>query len=257
MLHPTLQPLLAALRDEVLALLGTDCVAIYIHGSVASGAFDPGHSDVDFVVVTANALPDTLLPALAAMHARLTASGLPMATVLEGSYIPRQALRCYDPLKSEHPALRVDGTVAIDGHGIDWVIQRHLIRERALVLHGPDPKTLIDPVSPGDLRQSARGILQEWWEPQLSNTSRLQSDEYQAYAILTMCRILYTISQGDVTSKPAAARWAQQRFGPAWASLINRALAWHHGERLDALPQTLDLIRYTLVLVSDIPEDRP
>ena len=35
------------------------------------------------------------------------------------------------------------------------------------------------------------------------------SQGYQAYAILSMCRVLYTLEFGTVVSKPAAARWAQ------------------------------------------------
>jgi hypothetical protein len=74
----------------------------------------------------------------------------------------------------------------------------------------------------------------------------LHSSEYQAYAILTMCRALYTLQHGTVASKAVAARWAQEALGERWAALIERALAWRHGVPLDCLNETLDLIRYTL-----------
>jgi hypothetical protein len=43
--------------------------------------------------------------------------------------------------------------------------------------------------------------------------------EYQAYAILTMCRALYTLQHGTVVSKSVAARWAQEVLGERWAAL--------------------------------------
>jgi hypothetical protein len=248
--HPTPYPdvnaVLYVLLSSVQAVLGNHFIGLYVHGSLASADFDPQRSDIDFVVVTAAELPDEMLPALAAMHARLTASGLPWATKLEGSYIPQQALQRYDPAQAQHPALRVDGSFDVDGHGSDWVIQRHIIREQGIVVAGPAPHTLIDPVQPNDLRQAVLGILHEWWSPPFPAPERFRSSEYQAYAVLTMCRALYTLQYGTVVPKPVAAQWAQEALGERWAALIAWALAWRHDTPADNLNETLDFIRYTL-----------
>ena len=237
---------LQAVLTGAQAVLGEQFSGMILHGSLANGDFEPGRSDIDFLVVTASELPAELLPALAAMHACITASGLEWAAHLEGSYIPRDALRRYDPAHNQHPALRVDGSFAVDGHGSDWVIQRAIIREKGIALAGPAAHSLIDPVPPGELRQAALGILREWWAPKLVDTSSLDSDEYQAYAVLTMCRSLYTLRLGAVATKPAAARWAEQALDPRWTGLIERALAWRHGMVLDRKEETLELIRFTL-----------
>ena len=104
---------------------------------------------------------------------------------------------------------------------------------------------MIDPVQPDDLRRAVLGFLREWWSPMLNDPARLRSGEYQAYAVLTMCRALYTLQRSEVVSKPAAARWAQETLGERWAALIAWALAWHHDAASDKLNETLDLIRYT------------
>lgn len=248
--HPTRYPdvnvLLRALLSAVQTVLGNHFVGMYLHGSLASGDFTPQRSDIDFVVVTAGELPAEMLSALEAMHAGITASGLRWATRLEGSYIPQGALRRYDSTHAHHPALRADGSFDVDHHASDWVIQRHVIREQGVVVAGPPPQTLIDPVEPSDLRQAALGILREWWSPQLNDPARLHSSEYRAYAVLTMCRVLYTLQHGTVVAKPAAARWALAVVGERWARLIERALAWRQDEQLDDLNETLDFIRYTL-----------
>jgi len=43
----------------------------------------------------------------------------------------------------------------------------------------------------------------------LHDPTRLHTGEYRAYAILTRCRMLYTLEHGAIVSKPTAARWAQ------------------------------------------------
>lgn len=243
--YPAVNAVLRRLRDDLHATLGAALTGLYVHGSLALGDFNPQRSDIDFVAATGGELGPAQQDTLAAMHRRLTGSGLPWADRLEGSYIPVVTLRRYDPAQSHHPALRVDGVFAVDGHGSDWVIQRHVIREWGIVLSGPPPQALIDPVTPHALRAAARGILAEWWAPQLVEHFRLASDEYQAYAVLTMCRSLYTVAQGAVTGKHVAAQWAAAA-APAWWPLIERALAWGHGMTLDARDETLAFIRYTL-----------
>ncbi|MCL5996134.1 MAG: DUF4111 domain-containing protein [Chloroflexi bacterium] len=244
--YPDVNAVLDALLAGVQTVLGDHLIGMYVHGSLANGDFDPQRSDIDLLAVTAAELPAEMLRALKAMHARITAGDLAWKTNVEISYIPQQALRRYDPAHHHHPALRADGSFDVDGHGSDWVIQRYIIREKGYALVGPPPQTLIDPVRPDELRRAAQGILREWWAPQLDDHSHLLTSEYQAYAILTMCRSLYTLKHGTVSSKPVAARWAQQALEPRWAALIEQALAWRHGAELGRLNETLDLIRYTL-----------
>lgn len=249
--HPTPYPdvntVLHVLLSGVQAVLGNHFIGMYLQGSLASGDFDPQRSaDIDFVVVTADELPDEMLPALEAMHGRIAASGLKWATRLEGDYIPQPVLRRYDPTHARYPHFGMDGHFDVEQHDSNGVIQRYTIREHGVVVAGPAPQTLIDPIQPNDLRRAALAILREWWSPQLHDPIRLHSSEYQAYAILTMCRGLYTLQYGIVVSKPVAAQWAQEALGEPWVALIERALAWRHDAELDSLNETLDFIRYTL-----------
>jgi predicted nucleotidyltransferase len=41
------------LRTELQRLLGQNLLGIYLHGSLALGGFQPGRSDIDMIVVTA------------------------------------------------------------------------------------------------------------------------------------------------------------------------------------------------------------
>ena len=243
--YPDVNAVLDLLLSGVQTVLGDHLVGLYLYGSLASGDFDPERSDIDFVVVTADELPDEMIAALEAMHRRIWASGLKWAAKLEGSYMPQTTLRRYDPTAAPCPQIN-EGRFYVARHGSDWVIQRYILREHSVTVTGPTLQTWIDPVQPDDLRRAIVGILREWWSSMLQDPEWLLRTEYQAFAILTMCRALYTLEHGTVVSKPVAARWAQEALGERWAAAIDWALAWRHDESSSHLDDALGLVRYTL-----------
>jgi len=244
--YPSVNALIRELLAGVQFVLGDHFYGLYLGGSLASGDFDLQRSDIDFVVVTTGELPAEMLPALAVMHAALTSSRLDMTLRLEGAYVPMAALRRYDPALACHPSLAVGGAFCMDHQGSDGIIQRYILWEHALAVAGPDLHNLIDPITPDDLRRAALATLHDWWAPMLDDPFRLRRREYQAYAVLTMCRIWYTLNFGEVVSKPAAARWMQQTQGACWTALIQRALGRQLDDDVDDVGETLDFIRFTL-----------
>jgi Domain of unknown function (DUF4111)/Nucleotidyltransferase domain len=242
--------ILRAVLDGARAILGDRFVGMYLYGSLALGDFDPASSDIDFLVVTDADLPADRVEALQALHDRIAARDSPWATEIEGSYIPRDALRRYDPGHALHPLIDRGGRLRLEQHEIDTVIKLHGLRERGIVLAGPPPATLIDPVSPDDLRHAVVELMRIWWAPMRRDPTRLRHYGYQVYAVLTMCRTLHTLRHGTVVSKPVAARWALAELDPRWVPLIERALAWRK-DMPDAVNEgevraTQELIQYTL-----------
>jgi hypothetical protein len=167
---------------------------------------------------------------------------------LEGAYISLAAIRRHDPAQDRHPHIdRGHGEqLRIKQLGSDWVIQRYVLREHGLTLAGPPIHTLIDPVSPDDLREATLDILQTWWQPMLADPKYLDSAGYRVYAVLTMCRMLYTLRLGDVASKSVGTKWALGTLDGRFTSLIQQADAWQNGMPFDKLDKTFDFIRYTL-----------
>lgn len=244
--YPKITALLHLLLTRVQIVLGEQFVGMYLQGALAAGDFDPARSDIDWLVVTHTKLSDELYTALEAMHAEVTDSNRAWVLNMEGSYIPQHALRRYDPADDVHPALGTGGYFHRMLHGNGWILQRHVVREYGIALAGAEPKSLIDPITPDELRAAAKGILVEWWQPMLQDIARLDDDEYQAYAVLTMCRILYTIAKGDVVSKPTAVQWTQVTLPQHWLPLIQQAATWRHGVKMDVLDDVVAFIRYTL-----------
>ena len=259
--HPTgpapnedVNKLLHLLLTKVQAVLREKLVGFYLYGSLSLGDFDPQSSDVDFLIVTTEDLSGKVLEELRDMHASISSSGLPYANRLEGSYIPRAALRRYDPHNASHPTIGVDWEFHVGQHGGNWVIERHIVREHGVIVWGPSPSTLIDPVPQRELREAVCEMLRDFWQAQLAESEWLRSRDYQAFAVLTMCRALYTLSQGAVVSKPEAAAWARQTLDPKWRPVIERALTWRHQHAKDDLTATLDFIHFAIMRAQEVCE---
>jgi len=222
---PEVNALVAELLREVRAILGPHLVGMYLEGSLARGGFDAA-SDIDFVVVTDEEVDEATYRALQAMHDRIAMRDTPWAVQLEGSYLSRAALRRHGPVPLSHPNIeRGRGArLKMARHDEDWIIHRYNLREGGIVLAGPPPATLIDPVAPDELRRAVRDVLRGWWALMRDDAAPLRPRGYQSYAVLSLCRILYTLAHGAVASKEEAARWAQATLDPRWAPLI--ADAW-------------------------------
>lgn len=246
--YPEINALLHDLLSSVQTILGAQFVGMYLHGSLALGDFTPHRSDIDLIVATRDDLPDSLVAALRDMHDRLVIDYPRWGQEVECSYIPLQALRRYDPANALHAHIGRGGRLVVERHYTDSIIQRYIVREQGITLAGPPPHTFIDPIAPDELRLASAGIIRDWWEPMLHNPTRspLTYSGYQAYAVLTMCRILYTLAHGTIVSKPTAARWAQQTDAKPWSALIERALQWQDASQEAEVEETLELIRHTV-----------
>jgi hypothetical protein len=217
---------------------------MYLDGSLGLGDFEPDKSDIDFVAVTDGEVSAETFQSLRRMHDHIAAGPSKWAKELEGSYIAQHALR-NERRPTAHPYIDRGSTLAIVHQECGyWIIHRHMLREHGVVLAGPPPRTLIDPVQPDELREAVRGVLRKWWMPMLVDGPLLQNSFYRCYAVLTMSRMLYTIRHATIVSKPVAARWAEAALEPRWTPLIRAALAWSRDLPPD-LNETLAYIRYT------------
>ena len=232
-------------------ILKDQFIGMYLFGSLANGGFDQ-HSDIDVLVVTNNEISNDIFSLLQAVHTRLAKIDSPWATQLEVSYIPKKALRRFDPADKLHPHLdRSDGeNLHWMAHESDWIIQRHILRERGIILEGPAPQSLIDPISVTDLQQAVADVLPLWARPILEDPLRIKNRGYQSYVVLSLCRMLYTLQCGTIISKRAAADWAQDSLSKQWTPLIARAWLGRQNAGSDAQPEdvdgTLNLIHFTM-----------
>src|SRR5688572_4941641 len=183
-----LEALLGGLREA----LGENLAGVYLRGSLALGDFIPATSDVDVLTVTERPITDGEFDRLVALHARLDALPSPYARRMEMAHLDRAALRRFEP-GLRHATLGQGEVLAWSEHRDNWILERWTVRERGVVLLGPDPATLIDAITPAELHAAVGARLRDWadWADQLDDPDWLLPRAHKAYVVETMCRALY------------------------------------------------------------------
>jgi len=226
MVHPTPYPdvntVLADLVASARLALGQAFVGAYLQGSFAVGDFDR-HSDVDFVIVAADELRDAQVDALQAVHRRIFALPCAWAQHLEGSYFSMATLR--NSGQPSEPLWYLDhgSQSLIRSDHCNTLVVRWILRERGVLLAGPSPATLLDPVPVDALRREIRATIRTWGRQILDDPDRYANRFYQGYIVLSYCRMLHDLVTGYPGSKRAGATWAKATLDPAWSALIDRA----------------------------------
>lgn len=221
---PELNETLSVLVEGSRRILGEDMTGAYLQGSFAVGDADE-HSDCDFIIVTASKLSGAVEDALRSFHAGFHHRPGDWYRGVEGSYTPMNQLRHQQqPLTEwlfvDHQA---SGQMEWSAH-CNTLVARWSLRERGITLSGPPPTDLVDLVDPQALRQSMLPELEDFF-PRLRTWIDIEAVAWgQRNAVVTLCRMLYTVHTGEVASKKASLLWAQQAIDASWQPLISEAL---------------------------------
>ncbi len=240
-------PLLAGIQ----AILGADLVGLYLEGSLALGDLDDA-SDIDFVVVVERPVDDVAFARLQQLHDQLQRLRVRFAKDLEGTYADRVVARRSQPTNVRVPNMERGSGERLKWSPVwaSWIVHLAILREHGVALYGPPPADLVDPISVEDLRQSVAPILVEWGGAFLAKPELAAQPGYQPYAVLSICRMLYTLHHGAVVSKREAARWASTALGERWRPLIEAAWAERRRDPIPVAPErvepTLDFVRLAM-----------
>jgi hypothetical protein len=212
------------LVERVQVVLGANFVGAYLQGSFAVGDFDL-HSDVDFVIVTADALSQADVSSLQAMHKQLFALDIAWAQHLEGSYFPANVLR--RPPGGDRQLWFLDhgSSHLIPSDHCNTLLVRWVVREHGVTLAGPAPATLVEPIPAKALRTEILATMRNWGSDILAHPEPYNNRFYQTYIVLAFCRMLHDLHTGVPGSKRAGAAWAKANLDPSWAGLIDRTWA--------------------------------
>ncbi|HEX8034477.1 MAG TPA: aminoglycoside adenylyltransferase domain-containing protein [Ktedonobacterales bacterium] len=224
--YPDVNAVAHDLLTSIQAILGAQLAGMYLVGSLALGDFQPRESDLDFVIVTCGALSAETVAALRDLHQRFDQSASAWAARLDAVYIPQEVLRESSPTAARYPVLEWPELLALEHLESGWPIQRYTLREYGVVVSGPNPRSLLDPVHPDELRRASAATVEEWQARAHGDSAwvvGLQVRRQHTYVVLTLCRLLYTLETGSVASKPAAARWVERTRASRWSELIGRA----------------------------------
>ncbi len=243
-LYPDINDLLTLLSKSLQEIFENQLVGLYLTGSLTYGDFDRSSSDIDFLAVLKRPLSKIQVERLRNMHTHIGERYPIWAQRIEGSYITKDMLSNIEPPKIPRPYIN-GGKLYDAPYGNEWLLNLHVLYECGVTLVGPEPKKLIGPVDINLVREASKRDLYEEWEPKLNNFLDLEDGHFQAYLILTLCRILHIEKNDEVASKKAAAAWVKKTY-PMWNNLIEKAENWQYGQEMTALEETLNLLRFTL-----------
>ena len=243
--HPRVNSLLRILLRDYQAALGGELVALYLHGSLALGDFDIESSDIDTLVVTKGGLDTHTREQLALVQRRYKGSGIPLAMSMDELFATEADVRRYQPDRVPLHNGPMTYSTELDGWGSQSVLDRYVVRNHGIALYGPSPASLIDPISPDELRQAVRATVNEVWASYLGDNSIwLLAPAFPHTAVVTLCRVLYTLEHGEIVSKPAAVRWAQETLEPEWQLMVRRSTQSNAGHAVG--DEVANFLRYVV-----------
>jgi predicted nucleotidyltransferase len=235
-------------------ILGNNFVGAYLQGSFAVGDFDI-HSDVDLIVVIEEELSDEQVAALQVMHKRIYNLDSEWAKHLEGSYFPKDILQDHSQRGKELWYLDHGSRSIIKSDHCNTIVVRWVVRDKGVILAGPPPKTLVDPISTDLLRMEIMEVITGWGQEILDLVPRRYNNRfYQGFIVLNFCRMLHDLHTGVNGSKQAGAEWAKTHLDPAWSGLIDRAWSCRPNPAVSVrqtadpedLASTLEFIKYVI-----------
>jgi predicted nucleotidyltransferase len=213
--------LIADLSGRIQRTLDGNLAGLYLYGSLVTGDFDPGVSDMDLLATTLSDLSRAEAEALRDMHRDFALANPDWDDRVEVVYISTDALRTFRHRRSPIAVISPGEPFHVFDAGTEWLQSWYAVREDSVQLCGPPATAIIGPITSEEFAQCIRDYTTELGE----RVKTLQSRKAQAYEILTMCRALCLVRTGKRVSKKQAALWAQREL-PEWAGLIRAAVDW-------------------------------
>lgn len=241
--------ILAGLADELQETLQDQLVGLYLTGSLTYGDFDKGSSDIDFLAVLTQQLSDEQLEQVKQIHEHKASEFPEWAKRIEGSYITNEMLANDNPPEQPRPYVN-NAKMNSYRYGNEWVLNLYVLHECGIALVGPAAKDFFPKISIERVREFSKKDLHDDWQSKLDDLKAFDHEGYepshiQAYAILTMCRVLHRAKNENVASKRVASAWVKENY-PQWRELIEKAENWQHGEDINAERETRNFIQFTI-----------
>lgn len=220
---------IAAVFGEVLS---DKLAGLYVHGSLASGAFHRERSDIDLIAVSNAKLSPGWRETVARALVHLS-DARPMPGDIEVSVIQERHARVFEhPMPYEvryeraaHEKFRRhEFDFAQDRVSVDLAADVVDVRERGVTLYGPSAGAMFGPVPWHAFINALEADF---------GRARAHVEDKPVYAVLGACRVLHgTTSRAmSAVNKDEAAVWALETVPRMYHSIINDALQLYRGTK--------------------------
>jgi predicted nucleotidyltransferase len=237
-------------------------IGIYLHGSLATGCFNPACSDIDILALTFHQATLKDKHQLAECLLAHSANPIPIEISFVGAadIHPWKYPTPYDFHFSEEHREQIKRDLAT-GHWRNWNKKRlvdtdlathiRILKERGILLTGPSIRSIFPDVPDNDFRAS---ILRDFkW-------AAGRMDQRPMYATLNTCRCMVFVKHGTIMSKQEAAEWALDFLPQEFTHIVSSALEGYLGEgRMESVDskEVASLIAYARRIILGPTSCRP
>lgn len=220
---PRLDPAPVVRRFVAELARAVDLVGLYAGGSLASGDYRPGISDLDLVAVVAHPLDDPGRARLEGLHRELeradaSADKLHCAYVVQGEACDVMQPHWTWAHRELYP------------RHVTGIARAELLRG-GIVVTGPPPRELFPPVDDAALAEAVRADLTGYWGRVVRKRLLWLNPVYVDLGLLTVARAAATLTDGSLITKAEAIRRLPALGVPA--DLVGAVTARREGRRRD------------------------
>lgn len=250
--YKDINEILLHLSDNLITILVENLIGFYLFGSLTYGDFNPASSDIDLTVIVNKQLNHRELEQIKHLHEKVNRRYKKWRNRLECSYTPVEMLKNILPPIEPRPYYGGGIFYEKAPYGNEWIINNYLLYQHGLPIRGNDFKVLIKPIDFLEVQKACiRDLFQEW-EPKMLDFEWLDNSHYQSYLVMNLCRILYTVMCGTVSSKKVSAQWVKSKFC-SWNDLITIAENWEYGKKMLLRDETINFLKTVIKLIQETP----
>nr|WP_258232311.1 aminoglycoside adenylyltransferase domain-containing protein [Streptococcus sp. zg-70] len=218
------------IKRDLLSLLGSNLVGIYVHGSLAYDCFSWEQSDIDFLVVVNEPVQqvqkEKLICSLLEIERRGPKKGVEMSVVCKKDLKPPHFPLPYHLHYSIQHRKAAEETISLyctNMQGVDRDLTAHImvICQKGIVLYGEEITKVFQAPTQKDYLDSV------WYDIEDSLTTVTKDP---VSTILNLCRTLAYVREGRMLSKKEGGEWAQEQLSQGYYEMLESVLnAYQHG----------------------------
>jgi predicted nucleotidyltransferase len=226
---------------------------IYLHGSLAMNCFNPKGSDIDFIVVVRDNLTREnerrIIQNVLDLHNEMiNERGIEFSVILESNLKP---FRYPTPFELHYSDLHrerylMDGSYKCGGaEDKDLASQLMVAYNRGKCLYGKSLDTICEPIKSkyyiDSIYHDVESAIQE-------------VNDCPVYVVLNLCRVLYYLKEGQVSSKKEGGEWAIKSLSQDYQLLITKCLDNYASESDELKLDNRQLLLFATYMLEEIKQ---
>lgn len=217
-----LRPLLYEYESNLKKYFGNNIFGVYLYNSVALGGFDKDKSDIDFITILNKDFEDKDIPIISLIHNELN-NKFKYAKRMEGMYLTKDKIGKLNLTIKPYLYFCDQKLNSYGYYDINYVTWWTL-KYNGIPINSPNVSSLNINVQWNNIVETMNYNLNSYWKKKLYEKELFLSDEWIEFAVMTLCRILYTLDNKGITTKIQSANYAVMSIPNEYKLIIEEAI---------------------------------